>query len=193
MNNHTFRARLNREWRTSQEYDVIDVGMGYYVARFATMEDCNSIITGGPYKLFDHYLAVQPWEPNFQPARATRPKTTIWIHFEGIGMEYFTDDVLFYLGEQLGVLIKVDCITSLATRGEFARVCVQMDLSKPLLVSVVLDCEEDVTQNVYLKCVYGGLHTICFACGEYGHKMDFCRYNVKPNEEGSNVPLSSSE
>lgn len=132
INFFTLQSRLHREWKTEKDFDIIDVGLGYYVVRFYNSNDCQKILTGGPYKIFDHYLTIQPWEPNFQPAKAKIPKTAIWIHLESAPMEQFTGPILRYLASTLGKPIKVDYTTMLATRGKFARVCVEMDLSQTL-------------------------------------------------------------
>ncbi|GLT25005.1 hypothetical protein SLA2020_001620 [Shorea laevis] len=58
INFHILHARLFKEWRTEHEFEVIDVGLGYFIVRFTTPEDCTMVLTGGPYKFFDHYLAV---------------------------------------------------------------------------------------------------------------------------------------
>ena len=124
INFHTLNARLRRDWKTEQKFDIIDLGKGYYVVKFRSAEDYNAILMGGPYKFFGHYLAVQPWEPNFQPSRAIRPKTAIWVHFEELPMDYFQEPMFIHLAKQLGRPIKVDRSTVFAARGQFARVCV---------------------------------------------------------------------
>ncbi|GKV42659.1 hypothetical protein SLEP1_g50035 [Rubroshorea leprosula] len=57
INYHMLCARLSSEWRTKGEFEVIDIGNGYYVSKFSSSEDCSRILIGGPYKFFDHYLA----------------------------------------------------------------------------------------------------------------------------------------
>lgn len=134
----TLQARLHKEWKTTKDFDIIDVGLGYYVVRFYSEADCQQVLTSGPYKIFDHYLTVQPWEPNFQPARAKIIKTAVWIHLESAPMEQFTGPILKFLASTLGKPIKIDYTTMLATRGRFARVCVELDLSKTLPVCIKL-------------------------------------------------------
>lgn len=170
------RARLTRDWRTEYEYEIIDVGMGYYVIKFKSNSDCMSVLTGGPYKIFDHYLAVQPWEPNFQPAQAKLPKTAIWVHFTGVPMEYYQEHVLLKLGDKVGKAIKVDMNALIGTRGQFARVCVEFDLTHPLPTSVEFKFF-GYAHSTWIKCVYEGLHTICFTCGQFGHKSEICTLN----------------
>lgn len=64
-------------------------------------------------------------------------------------------------------MLKVDKRTSLHSRGRFARICVEIDLSKQLHPHVMFRGEK-----LYLE--YEGLHAICFRCGKYGHKKDQC-------------------
>ncbi|GLU08867.1 hypothetical protein SLE2022_257510 [Rubroshorea leprosula] len=165
---HLLCSRLSRVWQTKGGFEVIDIGNGYYVAKFSSPETCSRILTGGPYKIFDHYLAVQPWEPNFQPSRAQLPKTAIWVHLYGVPMECFHEAAVLYLGNKIGHAIKVDRTTLLAARGEFARVCVEVDLNEPLPSMIDLDLEE-LPQSLSLV-KYEGLHKIFFECGELAIK-----------------------
>lgn len=75
--------------------------------------------------------------------------------------------------DQIGGIIKVDTSTLIASRGKFARVCVEVDLSKPLKSGYML-------QGEYRKLQYEDLHDICFFYGQYGHR-------------DANCPLKSSE
>ncbi|GLU21046.1 hypothetical protein SLE2022_372110 [Rubroshorea leprosula] len=174
INYHVLHARLLKEWRTENEFEVIDVGLGYYIVKLSSPQDYSKVLTGGPYKMFDHYLAVQPWEPGFHPARAKAPKTAVWIKLFGVPILCYYEAICMYLASKIGKPIKVDPTTLLATRGQFARVCVEVDLSQPLPSSVDLDLE-DLPQSLILV-EYEGLHKICFHCGEFGHKMEYCRF-----------------
>lgn len=62
--------------------------------------------------------------------------------------------------------------TTLATsRGKFARVCVEIDLNKPLEASYKMRGVE-------------GLQELCFNCGRYGHKEVKCP--LSSAKEGAN-------
>lgn len=61
----------------------------------------------------------------------------------------------------------MDPITVEAYRGHYARVCVELDLSKLLMPSVTVLGESQLVE-------YEGLHLICFTCGRYGHKGENC-------------------
>ncbi|GKV23692.1 hypothetical protein SLEP1_g33394 [Rubroshorea leprosula] len=191
INYHLLSSRLSREWQTEGEFTVIDIGQGYYVAKFSSSDDCSRVLTGGPYKFFDHYLAVQPWEPNFQPSRAKLPKTAVWVHLYGVPVECFHEAAVLYLGNKLGRAIKVDKTTLLATRGEFARVCVEVDLNESLPSMIDLDLEGLPQSLILVK--YEGLHKICFECGEFGHKKEACHYRQPQTQPQPATASASSQ
>lgn len=64
-------------------------------------------------------------------------------------------------------LFKLDANTSLASRGKFARICVDIDLCKPLVSKVHIG---DFVQVIE----YEAIHTLCFECGVVGHRKDNC-------------------
>ncbi|GLT62645.1 hypothetical protein SLA2020_352640 [Shorea laevis] len=185
INFHVLHARLLKEWRTEHEFEVIDIGMGYFIVRFATPEDCSMALIGGPYKFFNHYLAVQPWEPGFQPARAKAPKTAVWVKLHGVPSMCYQEAIVLYLASKLGKPIKVDSITLLGTREKFARVCIEVDLSQQLPSLVDLDLEELPQSLIMVE--YEGLHKICFHCGEFGHTEETCRFK----NPGQHAPLGN--
>nr|KYP67366.1 Retrovirus-related Pol polyprotein LINE-1 [Cajanus cajan] len=64
-------------------------------------------------------------------------------------------------------MLKIDKLTSIETRGRFARICVEIDLKKKLVSHI------NVLGHI-LHLEYEGLHSICFHCGKYGHKQTLC-------------------
>ncbi|KAI9115674.1 hypothetical protein K1719_013343 [Acacia pycnantha] len=71
------------------------------------------------------------------------------------------------IGNMIGKMIKVDRSTSIYDKGGFARICVEIDLKKPLLPSYLVFGEER-------SIIYEGLHQVCFECGQYGHQKSVC-------------------
>nr|KYP64823.1 hypothetical protein KK1_019431 [Cajanus cajan] len=68
-------------------------------------------------------------------------------------------------------MLKIDKMTSVHSRGKFARICVEVNLMKKLVSKI------NVMGHI-IKLEYEGLHAICFNCGKYGHRQDQC----SPNE-----------
>lgn len=68
----------------------------------------------------------------------------------------------------LGTFLKVDRLTSIHSRGKFERICVEIELDKPLASHIMV-------RGCPLLLEYEGLHAICFRYGKFGHKKDQCR------------------
>lgn len=83
-------------------------------------------------------------------------------------MMYYNENLLYTIASSIGTPVKIDINTRLTTRGRFARVCVEIDLTKPLVAQFWLD-------QRWHSMEYEGIHTICFACGRYGHRTEHCR------------------
>ncbi|CAN0904080.1 hypothetical protein LINGRAHAP2_LOCUS22879, partial [Linum grandiflorum] len=90
-----------------------------------------------------------------------------WVLIKGLPLEYYNDDGLFAITKCLGYPIRVDRQTSLVTRGKFARVCVEIDLSKALPPEIGVDDE-------WFNIEFEGLNAICNHCRFAGHSSDQC-------------------
>ncbi|PNX57927.1 hypothetical protein L195_g058937, partial [Trifolium pratense] len=112
----------------------------------------------GPWMIYDHYLVVSAWSSNFDPASATVSKTAVWVRFSGLPIEYYDSRILHFIGNRIGKTVKVDKKTLLQERGKFARLCVEVDLSKPLLAMFEL-------KGRHYTVEYEGLHLLCLSCG----------------------------
>ncbi|KAL0290282.1 UNVERIFIED_CONTAM: hypothetical protein Sradi_6897800 [Sesamum radiatum] len=78
-------------------------------------------------------------------------------------VEFFQEELLMRIGNRIGRAVKVDETTMAASRGRYARVCVEVDLTKPLVSMITLLGFAQAVE-------YEGLHQICFDCGKYGQK-----------------------
>jgi hypothetical protein len=43
--------------------------------------------------IFDHYLVVPAWTPDFDPKKVSIDRTLIWVRILGLGMEYYDESV----------------------------------------------------------------------------------------------------
>ncbi|CAN1144617.1 hypothetical protein LINPERHAP2_LOCUS14197 [Linum perenne] len=64
-------------------------------------------------------------------------------------------------------MVRMDLATTQGARARYARVWVEVDISRPLLGKYII---EDRVYHVE----YESLENICFSCGIYGHKEEGC-------------------
>ncbi|KAJ4851652.1 hypothetical protein Tsubulata_014474 [Turnera subulata] len=77
-------------------------------------------------------------------------------------------------------------VTLRYSRVKYARICIEVDLTKPLVSKFRL-CRK------IWRVVYEGLSTVYFMCGHYGHTLDNCTVNPDPSDvEPNNGQYSSN-
>ncbi|KAL4392338.1 hypothetical protein AHAS_Ahas03G0335100 [Arachis hypogaea] len=91
-----------------------------------------------------------------------------WVRLHDLPIEYYKR-FLGTVGDHIGKTLKVDMNTVNQSRGKFARLCVELDLTKPL------DVKHMVNDNTYF-IEYEGLHMICFNYGHFGHANEACTH-----------------
>ncbi|KAJ0101782.1 hypothetical protein Patl1_05175 [Pistacia atlantica] len=113
--------------------------------------DYEYALTGGPWLMFDHYLTLKQWHPDFDPAMAMIDRILAWIRLPGLPVEYYDDEFLQCVGNVVGKTIKIDDNTTSQCR------------------------EKD---NVK-KIEYEGVHLICFGRGKDDHDATHCPSHTK--------------
>ncbi|KAI9111107.1 hypothetical protein K1719_017982 [Acacia pycnantha] len=165
---YVIQDRINRMWRPRDALKRIPLSNGYYIVSFSNKEDREYAFQEGPWMIEDHYLIVQRWRPNFNPWKADlQCIIAAWVRLPDVPFEFYNVESLRRLGNMIGKMIKVDHSTSIYDKGGFARICVKIDLKKPLLPTYMVFGEER-------SIVYEGLHNVCFTCGKYGHQKNEC-------------------
>ncbi|XP_061364316.1 uncharacterized protein LOC133307781 [Gastrolobium bilobum] len=137
------KKKLELLWAKAGSITMADLGNEFFSVRFNSVEDLNLANTGGPWVIL------------------------------GIPQEHCEFPFLNHLETVIGKVLKVDRTTSTGDRARFARVFIEIDLSKPLRGEYILDgCRKRVE--------YEGLFLICLKCGRYGHNSNSCPNFVKP-------------
>lgn len=67
-----------------------------------------------------------------------------------------------------------------ASRGRFARICVEIDLHRPLNPKIQVLGHMQVME-------YEGLHLVWFSCGQYGHKAQDCASSIDQTTAASGL------
>ncbi|GKV21615.1 hypothetical protein SLEP1_g31576 [Rubroshorea leprosula] len=143
------------------------------IKTFDKTEDLDKVINGGPWFVGAYYLTIRPWEPNFRPEDATFSHTVAWAQLPGLPSEYYDHCSLHKIGNTVGALLRVDAHTAHHTRGQYARICVRVDLDKPLVKTVRLG-------KIRQKVAYEGIRGLCFSCGRIGHRKSECTFKTTP-------------
>ncbi|KAJ4824422.1 hypothetical protein Tsubulata_032607 [Turnera subulata] len=154
----------------------IDVALLESADRLFPEEPKRKVLFDGPWMVADYVLTVRRWQPRFDPDEAVIDRASVWVQLPKLFQEYYDRDILLRIARRVGKPLKVDEVTLHSTRVKYARVCVEVDLTKPLVSKFRL-------QRKIWRIVYEGLSTVCFQCGRYGHTLDACNINPEFEEE----------
>lgn len=159
--------KLKELWKPNGSMFVMDLPRNFFMVRFESEEEYMNALSGGPWRAFGSYLMVQAWSPDFDPLRDEIVTTPVWVRLSHIPVNFYHKTILMGIAKGLGRPIKVDMTTLKLERARFARICVEVNLNKPLKGTVMINGE-----RYYVS--YEGISTICATCGMYGHLAHAC-------------------
>ncbi|CAI0437188.1 unnamed protein product [Linum tenue] len=105
----------------------------------------------------------------------------VWVQLPALKVHFYHKEVLTTLGNLIGRTIKLDYHTLTRQRAKFARLAVEVDLSRPLVPRIWLDDE-------WQKVEFENLPVVCFECGKIGHSTDSCPL-LHPTVSPAALPL----
>lgn len=180
LNFKMVEQRIRQLWSLELGCELIDMAKGFIIARFYSKKDYLTVLEGGPWMVLGSYLTISKWQPNFTPNDSIGSTTLVWVRILDIPIEMFKDRVLMRMRNTIGKAVRVDTTSTDVIRGNFARICVEVDLSKPLIPTVMI-------WGQIITVEYEGLTRICFKCGHYGHRAT---YYSPPHEPATASPQS---
>ncbi|KAI9073620.1 hypothetical protein K1719_044432 [Acacia pycnantha] len=159
--------KLRQIWKRKGQIDIFDLENDFYLVSFQHLDDYMEALTGGPWVILDAYLNVARWRPNFCLKNAKIESVVAWVRLPDLPAPLFDKKFLLNLGNAIGKAIRLDIHTAQRARGKFARMCVELDLTKPLI-------PEFNVEGQVLSVVYESLGLLCTICGWFGHNKDGC-------------------
>nr|POF01449.1 uncharacterized protein CFP56_35727 [Quercus suber] len=165
-------SRLLSMWKPTGRLDCVGLGLGFFLVRLSLKEDYENILRKGPWFIGEHFLSIRPWEANFRPASASVSSIAVWIRLNELPIEYYNVEALLQIGKSVGNVLRIDTHTAFEAKGRFARLCVHIDIDKPLITTILIGKFEQ-------PVCYEGVQKLCFSCGRMGHRRENCLYTIR--------------
>ncbi|WOL10078.1 DNA-directed primase/polymerase protein isoform X6 [Canna indica] len=101
---------------------------------------------------------------------------SVWIQMPGLPLKFLNQKILLQLAAVIGKPVKIDDFTLSGTRGKYARVCVLLDLKKPIEQGFWVEAKGSC---FFQTVAYENLPNVCFNYERIEHKEEQCTVDIK--------------
>jgi hypothetical protein len=166
-------------WKPKGHYDLQLGSKGFFTIILHNLEDRNRIFDGGPYFYNSAGLFLRFWTEKFSPEKEDFAHAPVWIRLYSLPQEFWLEEVLAGIGNTIGIYVKSSEATKQRRYTSYARICVYLNIAKPLPGSITLEYhDEDWSQTID----YEHIPFRCRKCHEHGHLFRECPLNTAHKE-----------
>ncbi|XP_026459716.1 uncharacterized protein LOC113360422 [Papaver somniferum] len=180
---------LKKQRKLKGTIQCIPLGKGFFIIKLDNDED-KHYIWEGYWPVEDQTLRIRAWEPNFNPANQKSTTTFVWVQFPGLSIKYWKESILIHIGRSIGKPVRVDETTLKREAGYYARVLVEIDLTKFITSKVQVDTKYGIFEQVVQ---FTNLPKFCNHCSVIGHYVAECRSKRKEQEQQQEIPTAPKE
>ncbi|KAL4303495.1 hypothetical protein GQ457_10G013000 [Hibiscus cannabinus] len=148
-----------------------------------------NVLKRGPWDFQKYWFALEQADPNRTIHDYSFQHMFIWVRIQNILLSLMTAALARALGASVGKVIMTDTRLEDGNMGEFMRVRVSFDTSKPLRRCVVLSRPDAKASMCPLQ--YECLPLFCHGCGLIGHSVLACP--TTPKVEGQKFQYGMAE
>ncbi|XP_059669522.1 uncharacterized protein LOC132314715 [Cornus florida] len=146
-----------------------------FIFRFKSSIEVDTILSHGPWSLAGHPFSLLKWNQLNQSHPSHLGSLPIWTKFYNIPPNYWTAKGLSYIASAVGEPFYADEATEAITKLKFARICINLNLNKPLKHEIQLKMDD--SSFVDIRIEYQWLPKIYGKCRQLNHSDANCPLN----------------
>lgn len=181
-NLYEIRSHIHTEWNLERPPAVGVIDQRHVTLHMASPADTKRALARTTNKIKTSMFRLFRWTPEFEIGRDSS-LAAVWVKMTNLPLHYFNESSLIRLGSILGTVLGVHQSTKNLTQQKYAKVCVELDVSKPLLDKLWIGTSKEYGWEVSLQ--YEGNNAYCDYCGLLGHTLGLCR--KKRDDQGKAV------
>lgn len=167
-----FYRNMRVAWDLAQEVKIRPLEENLYTMQFSCLGDWERVMEEGPWNFKGKAVILAEYDGFTKPSSIELNKIDIWIQIHDLPDGFFSK--VKALSATVGEFIYAEP-RSQDFEGNFARVRVKIDVTKPLknAVSLVVR-KKDGMERVIFRVKYERLPDWCAVCGYLGHQFKEC-------------------
>lgn len=174
-------------WKTRKSFDIWQVGDHLFLFVLELANDVERVLSSEPWSFDKHLVLFRRLEGARYVRSLNFTSINFWVQLHGLPMNRLDISMGIQIGKTTGIVSPHGREAKMIA-GDFLRVRVEVDVSKPLCRGrkVILDDEEEV----WVSFRYEKLPNFCYWCGMFCHDDKDC--DIWLSSKGS-LPLESQE
>ncbi|CAH9115377.1 unnamed protein product [Cuscuta europaea] len=146
---------------------------GWVIFIFQNDADRMKVLNDGPYTIFGKMLMLKVLCEDFSFEDEEFLKVPIWVKLPNLPMQLWNEEAMSEVASMSGTPLTTDRITQERANHNFARILIEVDVSKPppLSFPIRLPSQKIFNQRV----VYETFPNFFFHCKKYGHHPFICK------------------
>lgn len=123
------------------------------MVRFESPADKDRLLCEGPYTIASRPIIVKEWVADFCFEKEVLKKIPLWIRLPNLPLTCWSGDSLSRIASVIGKPLCADECTSQQKKISYARLLVEIDITKPLIYKVQIEGENGlrIDQKVYYE------------------------------------------
>lgn len=132
----TISSKTRPDWMPMSKIKYADMGNGFILIKFANEMDCNHVFFDQLWFVQRQIFNLQHWRRDFDPFKESITSAIIWVCLSGLPVKLWCESILKKLLKQIRKVIKIDIDSEEVPKGRFARICMEVDISKALKMEI---------------------------------------------------------
>lgn len=166
-----FKAPLRRAWRTAGAVTINVIGENMFIAEFEHASDKSRIMEGKPWLFDGNLVSLAEFDGLTPPSDMNFDMASFWVRMYNMPLDCKGKEVGQKIGALVGTVEEVDISEAEADWGEFLRVKISFDLTKPLARSRMLHAQH---RSIWVAFKYEKLPKFCYNYGVIKHDRRGC-------------------
>ncbi|CAI9767814.1 unnamed protein product [Fraxinus pennsylvanica] len=177
VNRGALKTTMLKAWQVERKAVIKDVGRNKFSIELKRVDDKKRIINGRPLSFDKQLICVQDCEKAISIKDISFNEEAFWIQCHDLPFAGMNQKTGNEIGSLLGKVLIVDMDSSGVSVGEFLRIKVLINISKPISRGRFLNIGG--TKH-WIPFKYERLPNFCYHCGLFKHPVGWC----EKKEEG---------
>lgn len=135
--------------------------------KFELIADKDKMIFEGPYMIGSRPIIVKEWTSDFSFEKEVLREVPLWVRLPKLPLTCWSGDSLSRIGSVIGKPVCADKCTSKQQRISYARLLIEVDITKPLVYKVQIEGEKGMVMEH--QVYYEWAPMFCQKCHKIGH------------------------